>query len=77
MSRRVLLLLALLACGPGALRYQHPTTGKVIECDGGGALMAWEREQRRKLCVASALAAGYEIQPDEPAQQAHPMRGAK
>lgn len=57
-------LLLLLACGPGALVYQHPQTGKRISCDGGGAFAAWEREQRRNLCVQSALIAGYELLPD-------------
>lgn len=60
-----LALLLLVACGPGALVYQHPTTGKRISCDGGGAFAAWERQQRRDLCVASALSAGYELLPDD------------
>lgn len=60
----LVVFVVLYGCAPGALVYKHPVTGVELKCDGGGAFLAWEREQRRNLCVTSAIAAGYEIQPE-------------
>jgi hypothetical protein len=55
----------LVGCGARALRYHHPKTGKSITCDGGGAFGVLQRENHKALCSESAVAAGYEIEPDE------------
>jgi hypothetical protein len=44
------------------MQFRNPRTGNVVRCDGGGAFLAWEREQNRNNCVAAAIAAGYEIE---------------